>query len=91
LDSNQDSSLGSFLQVSRNIEELAAILCCIELQLYQTIRPEEFLEKLIWKGGMEELNEKTKYLFSLIDWANQVFLFFFFSFFLFFLFFKKFI
>lgn len=62
----------NFLRLSKELEEISSILACIELKLYQTIRPEEFLEKLIWKGAEGEVNPKTKNLFALIDWMNQL-------------------
>ena len=67
-----DENPWSFLQLSKNLDELSQILCCIELKFYEAIKPEEFLEKLIWSGGSEEVNPKTRTLFTMIDWVNQV-------------------
>jgi hypothetical protein len=69
---SSESDEFSFLQLCKSIEELAQILCNIELKFYQAIRPEEFLEKLIWSGTDGEKNPKTKNLFTMIEWVNQV-------------------
>jgi len=62
----------SFLSLSRDLENFVAILAILELKFYASIRPEEFLEKLTWKGSADEKNPKTKNLFGLIDWVNQL-------------------
>lgn len=40
--------------------------------MYASVRPEELIEKLIWKGGMDEVNPKTTNLLALIGWVNQL-------------------
>jgi len=58
--------------LTRNTEEFATLLAAIELKFFQGIEPEEFLEKLTWKGAADEVNPKTRNLFGLINWVNQL-------------------
>ena len=43
-----------------------------ELRLYQRIRPEEFIEKVVHPGSVEAPNVKCRHLVAMISWANQV-------------------
>jgi len=70
-DQSEDREWG-FLSLSRDLENFVGILAAIEFKFYAGIRPEEFLEKLTWKGSADEKNPKTKNLFGLIDWVNQL-------------------
>ena len=43
-----------------------------ELRLYQRIRPEEFIEKVVHPGSVDAPNVKCRHLVAMIGWANQV-------------------
>jgi len=43
-----------------------------ELRLYQRIRPEEFVEKVVKPGSPEAPNVKCRHLVAMINWANKV-------------------
>jgi len=43
-----------------------------ELRLYQRIRPEEFVEKVVKPGSPDAPNVKCRHLVAMINWANKV-------------------
>ena len=53
-------------------QALAAAFAEQELSLYQRIRPEEFVEKVVHPGSTDAPNVKCRHLVAMIGWANQI-------------------
>lgn len=62
----------NFLKFTSDPYVIAKALAAQELEYYNAIKPEELIEKLIWKGGADDVNPKTQNLFELIGWVNQL-------------------
>ena len=62
----------NFLKITSAPEVIAKALAAKELELYAAVKPEELIEKLLWKGDADEVNPKTMPLLALISWVNQL-------------------
>lgn len=62
----------NFLKFTSEPSLIARALATHELEFYNAIKVEELIEKLLFKGGLEEENPKTLPLLALINWVNQL-------------------